>query len=100
MPSQETGTGAGIGPAPVSAGVHAVSAVPTASPDARAGAVRSALADRKFDYAGDITVCVDENVVGLVAIEELLAAAEETPLTELVASNKSWTFWRTCDSGG
>ena len=57
--------------------------VPRARPDAPAGDVRAGLAGRSFASAVDLAVCDGERLVGLVSIEQLLAAAAHGPVGEL-----------------
>jgi magnesium transporter len=65
------------------AGQAAASDVPRAPSAAAAGQVRDALAGRQFASVTEIAVLDDERFVGVVPIERLLAAADDTPLGEL-----------------
>jgi Mg/Co/Ni transporter MgtE len=69
---------------PATAAELAVSAVPRAEPRSRPGDVREALAGASFETAVDVTVCDGERLVGLVPIEQVLAADLDTPLGELL----------------
>lgn len=73
-----------VGRPPGTAGEEAVSEVPRASPDERAGDVRAALAGQRFLSATELAVIDGEHLVGVVGIERLLAAQEATPVGELV----------------
>ena len=66
------------------AGSHATSRVPVAQPDETAGHVRDRLIGATFDTVADIAVCVDGRLVGIVAIERLLAAAPDATIDELM----------------
>ena len=59
--------------------------VPRASPDARAGDVRTSLAGRRFTSATELAVLEGERLVGVVAIEALLGAEATTPVGALAA---------------
>jgi len=62
-------------------GPHATADVPRAAPGARCGAVREALHRRRFTCAEAVVVLdADERLLGLVEVEELLAAADDAPL--------------------
>jgi len=60
--------------------------VPRAAPSARAGEVRAALAGRRFASATEVAVLEGDRFVGLVGIEEMLAAPDGTSVGELVAT--------------
>jgi magnesium transporter len=66
------------------ASAHATTAVPIAAADDRAGDVRRALEGRSYASAVDVAVCDGEQLLGLVTIERLLAAAPETVLAQLM----------------
>jgi magnesium transporter len=67
---------------------HYTSNVPRARPNELAGRVRNGLIGRKFAAVGEIVVCEeDQRLVGLVNVEDLLAAGEEVPLSELMDPN-------------
>jgi len=63
---------------------HATLRVPTAGPQDRAGAVRAGLFGNAFDCADDIAVLDDGDLVGLVPIELLLAAAQDAPIASIM----------------
>jgi magnesium transporter len=65
------------------AGHVAVFDVPVAAATASAAGVRAALAGREFASATEIVLLEDERLVGVVPIERLLAAVDETPLGDL-----------------
>ena len=65
------------------AGDVAVSDVPVAAATARAAGMRAALAGREFASATEIVLLEEERLVGVVPIERLLAAVDETPLGDL-----------------
>lgn len=73
-------------PHPGTARDEAVFGVPRAAPSARAGDVRATLAGRRFASATEVAVLEGERFVGLVAIEDALAAPDATLLGELVAT--------------
>jgi magnesium transporter len=58
--------------------------VPRATPDCRAGAVRDELAGEAFESVVDVAVWDGEKLLGLVPLERLLSAAEETQLHEIM----------------
>jgi magnesium transporter len=68
---------------PGRAGDEAVSAVPRAAQDDRAGAVRRALLGGRFESAAEIAVIDGERLLGVVPIERLLAAPATTPVKDL-----------------
>jgi magnesium transporter len=59
-------------------------AVPVVVPGATAGGIRRSLAGHRFESAADIAVCEEGRLVGLIRIEDLLAAAEGTPAREIM----------------
>lgn len=59
---------------------HATDNVPVARADDTVGATRRSLAGRRFDSAADVAVCDGDRLLGLVRVERLLAADEETTL--------------------
>ena len=67
----------------VTAGDYAVSDVPTAGVDDRAADVRARLVGRSFVCATEVAVLEGERLVGLAAVEALLAADDETPVAQL-----------------
>jgi magnesium transporter len=66
------------------AGSHASRNVPTCAPGTRAGAARQAFAHRRFESAASIAICDGDTLVGVVTLEELLAAPDDQPLSELM----------------
>jgi len=66
------------------AGELAVTDVPHAEPGTTAGDARASLHGRAFTSATEVAVLDGERLVGLVAVERLLAAVEETPVSDLV----------------
>jgi magnesium transporter len=65
------------------AGQAAISDVPRAAPGDRAGEVRATLAGRQFASVTEIALLEGARFVGVVAIERLLASADQTPVGEL-----------------
>jgi magnesium transporter len=63
---------------------HATTSVPTATPGQTAGQVRAALARGRFDYAGAVAVVDAGRLVGLLAIEPLLAAGDDELVSRLM----------------
>ena len=63
---------------------HATASVPLATPQDTAGAVRRALEGNRYESAADIVVVDGERLVGLVAIEALLAAPGDVRMAELL----------------
>jgi magnesium transporter len=63
---------------------HVCRQVPVTRPDARAGDVRRSLAGWQFEVATHIAVCEGERLAGILTIEELLRAPEESTLRELM----------------
>ena len=68
------------------AGDNAVEDVPRAAPSETAGAVRSRLDGRTFTSATELAVLDGARLVGLVAIERLLAADQSIPVGRLAES--------------
>jgi magnesium transporter len=66
------------------AAAHATDRVPTAVREQTAGEVRAALVGRAFGCADDIAVLDGRRLVGLVAIEALLAAEDATPIHSIM----------------
>ena len=52
---------------------HATARIPIAQAQQTAAVVREELTGRSFDYAGDVAVLANSTLVGLLAIERLLA---------------------------
>ena len=65
------------------AGGQAVSGVPRAAPMSRAGEIRAGFAGRTFASATEVAVLDGDHLVGLVPVERLLGAADETVLRDL-----------------
>lgn len=63
---------------------HVTFNIPLAGPSERAGEVRRSLAGRSFDSAADVAVVTDGRLLGLVAIERLLAADEDALLGDIM----------------
>lgn len=63
---------------------HATANVPIAQPTDTAGAVREGLLGHGFDSVADLVVCTDGRLVGIVQIEQLLAADADTTLGRLM----------------
>jgi hypothetical protein len=63
---------------------HVTANVPRASRSSRAGDVRQALEGRSFDTVADVAVLDDaERLVGLLPIERLFEAADDTPVAAI-----------------
>jgi magnesium transporter len=58
--------------------------VPCCRPSDPAGGVRTAIVGRRFESVDDVVVLAGERLVGLVAIERLLAAPADTPIQVLM----------------
>lgn len=67
-----------------SAGGQVVRRVPTVRPQDSAAAIRRALVGRRFDTVADIAVCEGERLVGLIRLEDALAAPGETPAAAIM----------------
>jgi magnesium transporter len=63
---------------------HASENIPVSTPDAHAGSVRRTLSMKRFDSAASIAVCEGDRLVGLVRLEDLLAATDDLPLSALM----------------
>jgi magnesium transporter len=63
---------------------HLTDDVPRAGPESRVGEVRAALVGQRFESVADVAVCEGERLVGLVSIEQLLAADDGTALREIM----------------
>jgi magnesium transporter len=66
---------------------HATDRVPVAGPGDRIDELRSALIGREFEYAGDIVVLDQEELVGLMPLERLLAADATRTVAEVMDDN-------------
>lgn len=69
------------------AGEHVARAVPVAAPTDTVGAIRRDLGGRRFDTAAAVAVCDQGRLVGLLRIEDLLAASEEASAAEAMDSD-------------
>lgn len=67
-----------------SAAFHMTERVPLAAPTDTAGSIRDALAGRRFDAATDVAVLDAGRLVGLVRLEDLLAAPAEATAAEVM----------------
>lgn len=63
---------------------HASNRVPMFTPDCRADAALRQLAGQRYDIASHIVVCEDQRVLGVVRIEDLLAAPPDQALASLM----------------
>jgi magnesium transporter len=64
---------------------HLTKNVPVARPSDDAGTTRQALLGQRYDAVGEIVVCDEAGtLVGLINVEDLLAAKPETPLAALM----------------
>jgi magnesium transporter len=63
---------------------HATTQVPVASPAQRASDVRRAMIGRSYESAGHIVVCDSEKFVGILRIEDLLAAPDDALVDSLM----------------
>ena len=63
---------------------HLARAVPVAKPTDLVGAIREGLGGRRFETAAAVAVCDEGRLVGLVRIEDLLAAPEEASVDEVM----------------
>lgn len=66
---------------------HATANVPILHPTDTAGAVREGLIGQRFDSVSDLVVCVDGRLVGIVEIEQVLAATADTTVDRLMDRN-------------
>lgn len=66
------------------AAAHVAADIPISPPADTAGEVRRRLAGVRYASIADIAVCEDRRLLGLVTVEDLMAAAEETPLAEIM----------------
>jgi magnesium transporter len=65
------------------AGELSIADVPRAAAGDTAGDVRATLGGQSFGYASEVVVLDDDRLAGLAPIEDVLAAAPQTPLGEL-----------------
>ena len=63
---------------------HCTRRVPVVAPGASAGQARRELLGGSYDFAGDVAVLDGERFAGLLAIERLIGAAEDAPVSELM----------------
>ena len=63
---------------------HASMRVPVAVPGSRVGNVRGGLLGQRFESAGSVAVCEDGRLVGLLSMEELLAAPDEALAADIM----------------
>jgi len=64
---------------------HYTTKVPLARPTDLAGKVRSGIVGQRFDAVGEIVVCDETGrLAGLVNVEDLLAASDDTPLDTIM----------------
>jgi magnesium transporter len=63
---------------------HATRNVPIAEPGRRVGDVRERLAGRRFDSATHVVVCNDHRFLGIVTMEDLLAAPPDATIESLM----------------
>lgn len=63
---------------------HATANVPIVQTTDTAGAVREGLIGHRFDSVSDLVVCADGRLVGIVEIEQVLAAAADTTVGRLM----------------
>lgn len=66
------------------AAAHLATHIPRARPDDRVGTVRHALEGRRFDSAGDVAVVRAGRLVGLVRIEDLIAADADEIISDIM----------------
>ncbi|HQR80757.1 MAG TPA: magnesium transporter [Actinomycetota bacterium] len=70
--------------APESVLARATTDVPVAGPADTAGRVRTMLTDRRYGTVTVIPVCAPSGLVGMVTLEDLLPAAPDRPIAELM----------------
>jgi magnesium transporter len=63
---------------------HVSDQVPVADPGATAGEIRLSLGGTRFETAAAVAVCEGERLVGLIRIEDLLAAPEDAAASQLI----------------
>ncbi len=66
---------------------HASTRVPIAQPSSTAGQVRRLMIGQRYDCATHVVVCEGERFVGIVGIEELLAAPDGAVVSDLMNRN-------------
>lgn len=63
---------------------HLARMVPIAGPEDRIGDIRRTLHGQRFEAAHAVAICVDERLVGLIEIEDLLAAPEDARASDVM----------------
>ncbi len=63
---------------------HVCKNVPRTAPDVQASALRQSMSGQQFDTATHIAVCEGNQLVGVLRIEALFAAPDDTPMRELM----------------
>lgn len=63
---------------------HVSRRVPTAGPWATAGEIRRSLVGRRFDTAAEVAICDDDRLLGLLGLEELLAAPDDAVAADMM----------------
>lgn len=90
------------------AGEHVARAVPTAGPADTIGAIRRGLGGRRFETAAAVAVCDEGRLIGLLRIEDLLAASEQVLAADAMDPNppvvspgidQERAAWRAVQSG-
>jgi magnesium transporter len=66
---------------------HASTRVPMAQPSSTAGEVRRSMTGRSYDCASHLVVCEGERFVGIVRVEDLLAAPDGAVMGDLMDRN-------------
>lgn len=66
---------------------HATANVPILHPTDTVGAVREGLVGQRFDSVSDLVVCTDGRLVGIIDIEQVLAATADTTVDRLMDQN-------------
>jgi magnesium transporter len=69
------------------AGEHALTRVPTASPSSLAGEIRRHLAQNAYDSLTHVAILEDTELVGVLTIEKLFSAPEEATVGEVMDSD-------------
>jgi magnesium transporter len=67
-----------------SALAHLTARVPVTEPTTSAGDLRRSLEGQRFDTVAEIAVCEDARLVGLMNVEDLLAAPAHQPVSEIM----------------
>ena len=66
---------------------HLSTRVPIAAPTARAGDLRQGLQGRRFETVAEIAICEQGRLVGLLNIEDLLAAPDAALVSEVMRAD-------------